>query len=449
MKLKTIILFVGLFLFFFPVVAMCEEPLPGYSEWSPLPSGDKNEESAIQYGRKVPTKWSEWSETIPSSHDQKSMESGTRRYAFKSAENQVYFDSAKARTLYTWKFRESYHAVFFFADVDTYRWQDESKYQAPPLQLYCDGKMIASTGTHDVLVNWNPPIDTYCKTMELRMLDNDTDGRNTTSIVGTWVTTSTTLYSYVLEWSNGQDWRFNSQYSRIYGANPQVPTTRKVYSYPLTYTITYNLNGGTANGTLITSYTVLDDVSLPTCSKKGYDFLGFYDSSGNKVESIKKGTYGNISLHARYERRLPTLYIGYTYFDQEDTTISSSDVIKQVNARAIDELEGDITSKIIIKNIFYENKNKNVSYPDYLEIDSEDIIYISFSVTNNEGKTAVVNRKYYILGKGKESEEKIDDIEIYSRYIDEKYINTLDDNSIWNTPTYKSTLLEVFKDKEE
>ena len=66
----------------------------------------------------------------------------------------------------------------------------------------------------------------------------------------------------------------------------------------LTYTITYDSNGGSEvkNPTSYTPDTKTFKLKNPT--KKGYKFDGWYDETGEKVTSIKKGSYGDYMLVA-------------------------------------------------------------------------------------------------------------------------------------------------------
>lgn len=70
------------------------------------------------------------------------------------------------------------------------------------------------------------------------------------------------------------------------------------------YDINYNLNGGSCEDTLATEYTVESaDIALPSLTKKGYAFVGWYDNvafDGESVNNIPRGSYGNISLYAKF-----------------------------------------------------------------------------------------------------------------------------------------------------
>lgn len=77
--------------------------------------------------------------------------------------------------------------------------------------------------------------------------------------------------------------------------------------YPTDYTITYNLDGGTNSSSNPDSYTVLYGVKFADSSKKGYDFLGWYDANGNKLTGINEGCYATFAdtedLYNRLNKR--------------------------------------------------------------------------------------------------------------------------------------------------
>ena len=68
----------------------------------------------------------------------------------------------------------------------------------------------------------------------------------------------------------------------------------------VSYTINYEYNGGTQVDNP-TSYTVdSEDIILAASHKFGYDFVGWIDGEGNKAEVIRKGSSGNLILHAEW-----------------------------------------------------------------------------------------------------------------------------------------------------
>ena len=73
---------------------------------------------------------------------------------------------------------------------------------------------------------------------------------------------------------------------------------------PVSYTLTYYLDGGTNAEQNVTAYTVESaDISLSEPTKKGYKFLGWYSDSGylSKVTGIPAGSTGNRDLYAKWE----------------------------------------------------------------------------------------------------------------------------------------------------
>ena len=71
------------------------------------------------------------------------------------------------------------------------------------------------------------------------------------------------------------------------------------------YSIEYNLNRGTNNSRNPETYTIESpEITLENATRTGYTFAGWYnnaDFSGDPVEKISTGTYGNITLYAKWE----------------------------------------------------------------------------------------------------------------------------------------------------
>ncbi|GAB6391664.1 MAG: SUMF1/EgtB/PvdO family nonheme iron enzyme [Treponematales bacterium] len=91
----------------------------------------------------------------------------------------------------------------------------------------------------------------------------------------------------------------NAVYTAVFTSTPVEATT---------YTITYHLNGGTgaASGT----YTVEDAVTLPTPTRTGYTFAGWYTSSalsGSAVTTIARGSTGNKTFYAKWTAKTYTV----------------------------------------------------------------------------------------------------------------------------------------------
>ena len=89
-----------------------------------------------------------------------------------------------------------------------------------------------------------------------------------------------------------------------------------------TYTITYNMDGGTASG-LKTTYTVEDTFMLPQLTKTGYTFLGYVGSNGTSAQksvTVNKGTRSNLTYTAKWQANKYNVTL-----DPNGGTVSSAD----------------------------------------------------------------------------------------------------------------------------
>ncbi|MBO4432994.1 MAG: leucine-rich repeat protein [Clostridia bacterium] len=97
-----------------------------------------------------------------------------------------------------------------------------------------------------------------------------------------------------------------AQKSSIYIDDFNGPLKNATWHYESekVYSIEYKLNGG-KNGKNPKTYTVkTDTITLKNPTKKGYKFKGWYSDANfkNKVKTIKKGSTGNKTLHAKWSK---------------------------------------------------------------------------------------------------------------------------------------------------
>lgn len=93
------------------------------------------------------------------------------------------------------------------------------------------------------------------------------------------------------------------------------------------YTIAYNLDGGTLSGQK-TSYTINDSTYvLPTPTKEGFTFKGWYDNAsftGSPVTTLGAGSYGDKTYYAKWKENFvlaaPTISISGTTLTIEPVT---------------------------------------------------------------------------------------------------------------------------------
>ncbi len=76
--------------------------------------------------------------------------------------------------------------------------------------------------------------------------------------------------------------------------------TLTIVMTPIPYSITYNLDGGSVEGTLLDTYTVEDSYTIPTPTKAGHKFLGWFDEDGNEVVTVGGAVIGNLTLTASW-----------------------------------------------------------------------------------------------------------------------------------------------------
>ena len=120
--------------------------------------------------------------------------------------------------------------------------------------------------------------------------------------VGSGMTTSApsapTITGYNFKgWYVGTEaWNKNMTYTES--------TTIKAVYEPVEYEIRYIYNGNIMTDVGPTTYTIENEVALPTVSKEGYAFKGWYADSSFlfKLDKIEQGTHKNINVYACFEK---------------------------------------------------------------------------------------------------------------------------------------------------
>ena len=124
-----------------------------------------------------------------------------------------------------------------------------------------------------------------------------------------------------------------------------------------------------------------------------------------------------------------------------NSTVTLADLLSVASAR--DDIDGDISSQIIVEKIEYEDGTV-VNSPDSLDTTKVQQASITYSITNSQGKYVSKVSNVQIVAQRSASEEG--DLQIYDRYIDEDYLDSLRDDSIWNTDEgYKNALEDAVK----
>ncbi|MGN0142497.1 MAG: InlB B-repeat-containing protein [Roseburia sp.] len=106
-------------------------------------------------------------------------------------------------------------------------------------------------------------------------------------------------------WNTKEDGSGKSYADQAAFSNPDHSSLICLYAQwkKNSYTITYNLNGGTNNKSNPASYTATTStITLQDPTRKGYSFSGWYSDKDctKKVTQIKKGSTGNKTLYAKW-----------------------------------------------------------------------------------------------------------------------------------------------------
>ena len=128
------------------------------------------------------------------------------------------------------------------------------------------------------------------------------------------------------------------------------------YTGPTLYTLTYNLNGGTMTEE-VKEYTEVSDIALPTPTKEGYIFLGWYEDSiyrGNAMHNIVPGTTGNKELYARWVEKASSTNFKIAY-DLGGGVMSNTQSRQTIVQLFI------VDFKEYFKNTTYSSKTDNIA----------------------------------------------------------------------------------------
>jgi len=155
-----------------------------------------------------------------------------------------------------------------------------------------------STGNVELTAKWSEPIE---YTISYNGVENATNTNPTTYTVesGTIQLVAAEKAGYNFEAWFDKDGKVTKITK---GSTGNIVLTAK-WEGLIEYTITVNVNGGTLpEGEAIPeTYTVeTSDITLPTPTKDGYDFIGWYDGENNKIEKIANGSTGNVELTAKW-----------------------------------------------------------------------------------------------------------------------------------------------------
>ena len=99
---------------------------------------------------------------------------------------------------------------------------------------------------------------------------------------------------------------------------------RRTATPPVSYTVTYNLDGGTLTGSNPSTYTTDDNVTLAEPTRTDYTFLGWYTPDGTKITNLM-GRQENLTLTAKWEYLITV--------DENGTITATSSLFKQTKTQ--------------------------------------------------------------------------------------------------------------------
>ncbi|MGM9948369.1 InlB B-repeat-containing protein [Floccifex sp.] len=105
-----------------------------------------------------------------------------------------------------------------------------------------------------------------------------------------------------------ENWYWDVNCQHVFTFDQTIPKSCILYANwkVKQYQITYNTNGGTSFRSNPKSYTYFDDIiQLKPAFKKGYRFIGWYDTRGNKQNTILPYSIGDKTFIAHFEKIEP------------------------------------------------------------------------------------------------------------------------------------------------
>ncbi len=221
-----------------------------------------------------------------------------------------------------------------------------------------------STGNKTYTANFNP--NTYTVSF-------DSNGGSPVATVLT--VTYDATYGDTLPTPTREGYIFNGWYIEVSGGT-QVTSTTKVdisenktlYAHwtPISYTITYNLDGGVNNASNPTTYTVEDNVTILAPTKTGYKFTGWTGSNGTTPQTsvtIPEGSTGDKTYTANWTQGQRSTMMAYS--DTKGFWQHKSDITKVI-------FEPTLSPKAGAAYTFDVSEEQNGSIMSYLVRNAND-----------------------------------------------------------------------------
>lgn len=232
---------------------------------------------------------------------------------------------------------------------------------------------------------------------------------------------------------------------------------------PITYTIVFEGNGSTSGSmsNLTLTYDQTKTLTKNAYKRTNSDWISWNTQSDGKgrsyanqqsVKNLAQVQGEVIHLYAQWDD-IPTLNTEDTLFMQDE--VVTIERLIELTGHATDREDGEISDKILINKIKYPDGRviTTPSKDDKLDTSNRtrnDPIEIEYAVTDTFGHTVTSVSKVEIMpkedpgtdGSGSEGTITENSPDVYDRFIDRGYEDTLEENSIWNTNEEYKTALE-------
>lgn len=165
----------------------------------------------------------------------------------------------------------------------------------------------------------------------------------------------------------------------------------------------------------------------------------YYDSHTRKVEWKYQYSYP-------YP---PVLALKTAYYFVGDA-VSINDL--KANAVATDICDGVITPQVQFVKLVYENGTVETDPTAFVDTTREQTIELTCKVTNSRNLTTTATKEYHIYdlfaasaaNPNEVNPDEFVDVNIYDRFISDKYMDSVNENSLWDTDdAYKQALQDA------
>jgi uncharacterized repeat protein (TIGR02543 family) len=170
------------------------------------------------------------------------------------------------------------------------------------------------TGNFTIYAKWTPTNNTITYNLD----GGTNDGANPSSY--TIESSTISLQPATKDYYTFNGWYSNPGFTGSPVTQITSGSTTNVVLYakftPISYSITYNLDGGTNNESNPISYDVEDSLSFFAATKDGYTFNGWYNNAeynGSAITGITLGSTGNLVLYAKFTENSGATYSVFFY----------------------------------------------------------------------------------------------------------------------------------------